>query len=123
MRIIKRKKGNKEYFYLQYSFRGDGKVITKEKYLGKEIPKDIEHLKVKLQEESKQELYKKLESIKKNFQEEWKKYPKSIKAKEMEEIAIAFTYNTNAIEGSTITLEEAREIIHDKIAPNKPLRD
>ena len=123
MRIIKRKKGNKEYFYLQYSFRGDGKVITKEKYLGKEIPKDIEHLKVKLQEESKQELYKKLESIKKNFQEEWKKYPKSIKAKEMEEIAIAFTYNTNAIEGSTITLEEAREIIHDKIDPNKPLRD
>ena len=123
MRIIKRKKGNKEYFYLQYSFRENSKVITKEKYLGKEIPEDIEHLKVKLQEESKQELYKKLESIKKNFQEEWKKYPKSIKAKEMEEIAIAFTYNTNAIEGSTITLEEAREIIHDKIAPNKPLRD
>ena len=123
MRIIKRKKGNKEYFYLQYSFRENSKVITKEKYLGKEIPKDIEHLKVKLQEESKQELNKKLESIKKNFQEEWEKYPESIKAKEMEEISIAFTYNTNAIEGSTITLEEAREIIHDKIAPNKPLRD
>jgi len=123
MRIIKRKKGNKEYFYLQYSFRENSKVITKEKYLGKEIPEDIEHLKVKLQEESKQELNKKLESIKKNFQEEWEKYPESIKAKEMEEISIAFTYNTNAIEGSTITLGEAREIIHDKIAPNKPLRD
>jgi hypothetical protein len=25
--------------------------------------------------------------------------------------------------GSTITLEEAREIIHDKISPNKSLRD
>ena len=29
----------------------------------------------------------------------------------------------SAIEGSTITLDEAKEIIHDKIAPNKPLRD
>ena len=31
--------------------------------------------------------------------------------------------NTNAIEGSKITLEETREIIEDKISPNKPLRD
>ena len=68
-------------------------------------------------------LNKKLEKIKENFLKEWKKLPESIKKKELEEIAIAFTYNTNAIEGSAITLEEAREIIHDKIAPNKPLRD
>jgi len=68
-------------------------------------------------------LDEKLESIKKNFQVEWKRVPESVKNKELEEISIAFTYNTNAIEGSTITLEEAREIIHDKIAPNKPLRD
>ena len=68
-------------------------------------------------------MYKKLELIKKNFQEEWKKIPESVKKKEKEEISIAFTYNTNAIEGSTITLEEARGIIHDKIAPNKQLRD
>lgn len=123
MRIIKRKKGNNEYFYLQYSFRKKGKVVTKEKYLGKEIPGNLEQIKANLQKESIESLYARLESIKKNFQEEWKKYPESIKIKEMEEIAIAFTYNTNAIEGSTITLEEAREIIHDKIAPNKPLRD
>ncbi len=123
MRIIKRKKGNNEYFYLQYSFRENGKVITREKYLGKKIPNNLEHIKQELQEKFKEDLYKRLESIKKNFQEEWKKYPESIKAKESEEISIAFTYNTNAIEGSTITLEEAKEIIHDKIAPNKPLRD
>src|SRR4030042_1168950 len=43
--------------------------------------------------------------------------------KELEEISIAFTYNTNAIEGSTITLEETREIIQENLAPNKPIRD
>lgn len=123
MRIIKRKKGKEEYFYLQHSFRKGGKVITKEKYLGKKIPKNIEEIKEKLKKELQKGLYKKLESIKKNFQKEWEKLPKSVKEKEKEEIAIAFTYNTNAIEGSTITLDETREIIHDKISPNKPIRD
>ncbi len=123
MRIIKRKKGKEEYFYLQYSFRKGKRVITKEKYLGKEIPKNIEEVKQEIQKEFKKELYKKLEKIKNSFQKEWGKYPESVKEKLKEEISIAFTYNTNAIEGSTITLEEAKEIIRDKISPNKPLRD
>jgi Fic family protein len=123
MRIISRKKGKNKYFYLQYSFRKEGKVITKEKYLGIEIPKNIEEIKKDIKREFEIDLLKKLELIKKNFQEEWKRIPVSVREKEKEEISIAFTYNTNAIEGSTITLEEAREIIHDKISPNKSLRD
>ncbi len=123
MRIIKRKKGNKEYLYLQHSFRKKGKVITKEKYLGVKIPKDIEKIKEGFSKELKSELYEKLEKIKKHFQEEWKRTPKTAREKELENLSIAFTYNTNAIEGSTITLEETREIIHDKIAPNRPIRD
>ena len=123
MRIIKRKKGKKEYFYLQHSFREKGGVITKEKYLGKAIPKDIESIIHKFRSEIQKNQYIKLEKIKKDFQKEWRKYPATIKDKEREEIAIAFTYNTNAIEGSTITLEETREIIQDKISPNKPLKD
>ena len=123
MRIIKRRKGKRDYFYLQHSFRKNRKVITKEKYLGKKLPKNIEKIKLEFNKEFQKELYKKLELIKKNFQQEWKRIPKDAKEKQKEEISIAFTYNTNAIEGSTITLEETREIISDKIAPNKPLRD
>jgi len=119
--MVIRKKG--KYFYLQRSYRGGNKVITKERYLGKEIPKNIEKIKQELRKESKKELYKKLEKIKESFQKEWGSYPESIKEKVKEQISISFTYNTNAIEGSTITLEEAREIIHDKVAPRKPLRD
>ena len=123
MRIIKRKKGNKEYFYLQHSSRKGKKIITKEKYLGIEVPKNIDDIISLFKKEVQRDVNKKLEAIKKHFQAEWKKIPKTAKEKELEEISIAFTYNTNAIEGSTITLEEAREIIHDKISPNKPLRD
>lgn len=123
MRIIKRKKGKKEYSYLQHSFRVKDNVITKEKYLGQKIPKNIEDIKKEFRNELSQEANKKLELIKDNFQKEWNRVPESVKEKELQEIAIAFTYNTNAIEGSTITLEETREIIEDKVSPNKPLRD
>jgi len=123
MKIIKRKKGNKEYFYLRYSYREEGKIINKEKYLGRKIPPNIKKIKKQIQKELKKDLCNKLEKIKTNFQKEWKRVPFNAKRRELEEISIAFTYNTNAIEGSTITLEEAREIIHDKISPNKPLRD
>src|SRR3989344_2261450 len=123
MHILKRKKGNQEYFYLQHSFRNNGKVITKEIYLGKKIPKNINEIKQKLEQENKKELYSKLEKIKSNFQKEWKKIPNSVREKELQEIAIVFTYNTNVIEGSTITLPETRQIIKDNIAPNKDLRD
>jgi len=123
MRIVTRKKGKKRYFYLQHSFREEGKVKTREIYLGKLLPKNIGQIEQKMKLESKKDLYKKLETIKANFQKEWKKYPQTVREKEKEEIAIAFTYNTNAIEGSTITLEEARGIIQDKIAPRKPLKD
>ncbi len=123
MRIIKRKKGNKDYHYLQHSFRKEGKVVTKEKYLGVEIPNNVKEIEGLFRNEINNELYHKLERIKKNFAEEWKRLPQSAKEREKEEIAIAFTYNTNAIEGSTITLQEAREIIQDNISPNKSLRD
>lgn len=123
MNIRKKSRGNKKYYYLEHSIRKGKKVLKKEKYLGSKIPKDIDKIKEMFAKELKSDLYKRLEKIRKQFQEEWKKLPKSVKEKQMEEMSIAFTYNTNAIEGSTITLEEAREIIHDKIAPNKPLRD
>jgi len=123
VRTIKRRKGKTEYFYLQHSYRKEGKVVTKELYLGKKIPDNIEEIKAKLMHEPHKALSEKLERIRNNFQKEWKNVPPSAKQKDMQEIAIAFTYNTNAIEGSTITLEEARLIIEDKVAPNKSIRD
>jgi len=123
MKIVTKKKGGKKYLYLKHSFREGNRVLTKEKYLGLEIPKNIENIISNFKKDVELELNKKLELIKDNFQADWKRIPESARKKELEEISIAFTYNTNAIEGSTITLEEAREIIHDKISPNKPLKD
>ncbi|MCX6750074.1 MAG: hypothetical protein NTZ83_01310, partial [Candidatus Pacearchaeota archaeon] len=122
--IIRQKiRGKKKYYYLEHSIRKKNRIIKKERYLGTEIPKDIDKIKEDFLKELKIDLYKKLERIRENFQSEWKRIPESAREKELEEISIAFTYNTNAIEGSTITLEEAREIIQENLAPNKPIRD
>lgn len=125
MRIIKRKKGNEKFYYIQHSFRKNGKVVTREKYIGKYLPdeRELEKIKGEMLMSKNLELIHKLEEIKKNFQKEWTNFPTSAKEKVLEQVAVAFTYNTNAIEGSKITLEETREIIEDKISPNRPLRD
>ncbi len=123
MKIIKKKVRNKEYYYLKHSFRIDGRIINKEEYLGNQIPKNIGERVYKFNKKNSLSLEKKLISIKRHFQSEWKKTPPSAKEKELKEIALAFTYNTNAIEGSKITLEEVREIVENNISPNKPLRD
>ena len=81
MRIIKRKKGGKEYYYLQHSVRKGNKVITREKYLGIKIPEDIENIKSNFMKMFEKNLMLKIESIKANFQKEWEKYPNSIKEK------------------------------------------
>ncbi len=123
MRVITRKIGNENYYYLQFVYRTKNKVAVKEKYLGKQIPKNIKQIEEDFIKEIRKPIYEKLEKIKQNFRKEWHKYPISAREKELHEIAIAFTYNTNAIEGSTITQHEVREITQDNIAPNKSLRD
>jgi Fic family protein len=111
------------YYYLKHSYRKGNRIITKEKYIGKEIPKDIEARKQSFLLETKKELYSKLNRIRKEYKKEWKTYPPSVKKEILIDLSIDFTYNTNAIEGSTITKEETEDIIRRKLAPNKLIRD
>ena len=107
MKVVK----HNSYYHLGHSFRHEGRVIYKEKYLGKELPKNLEEIKEIFLRECMQEgIFKKLRLIQKNFSKEWKKYPESIKKEILIDLSISFTYNTNAIEGSTLTLEETRGV-------------
>ena len=120
MRILQRKGS----YYLQHSFRKNNKVITRELHLGEKLPENIEDIKKDfLQSCRKEAFYDVFEKIKTNFQKEWASYPQSIQKKVLQQFAVDFTYNTNAIEGSTITLNETRELVDKKVSPNKPLAD
>ncbi len=112
------------FYYLSHSFRKQGKVVNKKMYLGNQVPENIEELKQQLLEQCmKESIFQELKKIKKNYTYEWKKLPESIKKKRMIQFSIDMTYNSNAIEGSTITKEETEDIIERQIAPNKSLID
>ena len=122
--IRKKAVGGNSYFYLEHSFRKNGKVEKRELYLGKEIPKNVE----KIKREFISEIYNKkwlnkLNKIKENYSKEQKKTPDSAKEKEMENFMIKFTYNTQRIEGSKLTLRDTANLLEKGETPKKPLRD
>ncbi|MCH7850242.1 MAG: Fic family protein [Nanoarchaeota archaeon] len=123
--IEKQIKGEKKYFYLAHSYRDGKKIKKKRTYLGGLVPKDIEEKKKNFMQEFYAEKFlKSIDLIKKNFNVEYKKMPSSAKEKSKENFAIKFTYNTQRIEGSTLTLKETANLLEDNITPSsKPLGD
>lgn len=114
----------KKYYYLRHSFKVDGKTRVREKYLGKDIPKDIEEQKKRLEEDMKKVIwFSKIDDIKKNFDKNFNAMPISAQEKYIKQFAIRFTYNTGRIEGSTLTEKEIADLLEEGIAPNKPIRD
>lgn len=121
--IVKRKRGKSTFYYLQHKIRHNNK--QKEIYLGKTIPENIEQIKHEfLLDFYREQWVPKLKLIQRNYKKNARKIPKSILQKELEEFSIRFTYNTQKIEGSTLTLRETSELILNGITPsNKPKND
>lgn len=117
--------GKRTYYYLEHSIRKNGKIQKKEKYLGKKVPKNIEEIKKEfLSEIYKEKWFKFFDKIKRNFSKEQKLMPKPAKEKETENFMIKFTYDTNRIEGSKLTLRETADLLERGITPKaKPIHD
>lgn len=123
--IRKRTVKGQTYYYLEHSYREGKKVQKKELYLGNKIPKNIEEIKTKLLDDIyKEKWYADADRIKKNFSREQRTIPKSVKEKELQTFVTRFTYNTQRIEGSTLTRRETADLLERGITPtSKPLRD
>lgn len=125
MDIQRKEVKGKVYYYLEHSFRLNGRVEVASKYLGSEIPKNIEELKFELLNKVNQKKwFDDLNNIKKNFSEEFIQYPTAAKSKYFENFAIKFTYDSTKIEGSTLTLKETSLLLQEGITPrNRPIKD
>ena len=123
--LVKKVIREQEYYYLEHTFREKDAVKKKTIYIGKTVPKDVE----KLKREFLTEIYKKkwllsIDKIKENHAKEMKSMPESLKEKYMETFAIKFTYDTQRIEGSKLTLKETADLLERGITPKaKPLSD
>src|SRR3989344_8120425 len=117
--------GNKAYYYLEHSYRVNKKIRKKEKYLGKTIPKNLKRQKIEfINEIYKEKWFDIFDKIKQNFAKEQNKTPSSAKEKEIEAFTTHFTYDTNRIEGSKLTLRETADLLERGITPKeKSLRD
>lgn len=112
------------YYYLEHSFRKNGKIEKQEIYLGKEIPKDIDKIKNKLISDILYENWlKKFNKIRETYSNEYKQTPLSAREKETENFMIKFTYNTQRIEGSKLSLRDTANLLKKGITPKKPLDD
>jgi len=118
-------KGKKEYFYLVHSYRDGGKVMKKQTYLGNSVPEDIEERKKEFMQEFYQKKFlKDISEIGRAFKTEYNSMPKSAREKSIGTFAVKFTYNTQRIEGSTLTLKETANLLDNQITPSsKPLKD
>ncbi len=123
--IKKREIGKQTYYYLEHTIRKKSKVQIRELYLGKKIPKNIEELKRKfLSDIYKEKWHPLLNKIKEGFSKEVRRMPQSAREKEIETFTIRFTYDTQRIEGSRLTLRETADLLEGGITPKaKPMAD
>lgn len=123
---IKEKNG-KKYYYRVLSVRKGAKINKKRVYLGVDLNK-AKILK-KEAEADRELLY--LNNILKNeevkelnrIQKEYLKQPKENLLNRYEAFTADFTYNSTAIEGNTLTLQETAQLLFEGITPRKSLRE
>ena len=123
--VKKRVIGGRTYYYLEHSVRMNGRVEKKETYLGKALPKKIEEIKRDfLHDIYEERWFKTFDSIRRNFAKERKLMPKSAWEEELRKFSVRFTYDTQRIEGSALTLRETANLLEIGLTPlGKPVQD
>ncbi len=137
--LAKQKKGKQEYYYLVENIQiAPGKRKQIRKYIGTERPSEtkLQVLMAQFEEEVEKEkiklhgfhyltLYeiKEINEINKGFWARYNKQNKTVQEQFDQNFVMTFVFNSNSIEGSTLTPKEVELLLKENIAPNKPLED
>ncbi len=106
------------YYYLEHSVRIGKKVRKKRKYLGKKKPDNLGDIKRQFTEEIyAQEWYPLFTKLRESYSDELKKMPEIAKEKMIEAFMVAFTYDTQRIEGSRLSFRDTGQVLLEKTAP------
>ncbi len=126
VRVGKKKSlGGGTYYYLEHTVRDGTKRTTRSKYLGRRLPRDIERKKRDFASSlDKAKWFDGFDEIRRNYNKEVRSTPSSAREKALREFSVRFTYDTQRIEGSTLTLRETALLLDDKVSPGgKPIAD
>ena len=125
MDVQRRIRGRNSYYYLVYSYREGQKVRKIERYLGRKLPATLSQVEEELgQEAITKQWGVQLEHIRREYSDDLGRMPPVIREKELNTFAINFTYDSNRIEGSSLTRQETASLLEHGITPNnRPLSD
>lgn len=125
VRLAKRNLKGGTYYYLEHTVRDRGRRSTKSRYVGRRIPGNIDAIRRSfLFELDKAKWFDRFEEVKRNYATALKETPKSGVEKGYQEFSIRFTYDTQRIEGSTLTLRETARLLEEGVSPSgRPIRD
>ncbi len=102
------------FYYMKHHIQGK----EKRKYLGKIIPKDITiRKKMFLKEFYCEDWDRDVQKIIKNFKKTATSIERSIQLKNFTSFGIAFTYNTQRIEGSSLTKKDTQNLLVHGLTP------
>lgn len=123
--VKKKVVGTRQYFYLQHTIRTAEGFEAREKYLGPELPANLDEVKrAFLAEISRERWYPLLEAIRSNYARELRTMSKSALEKNARFFATKFTYDTNRIEGSSLTYRETADLLERGLSPkSRPVAD
>ena len=113
------------YHYLVQTFRWEGAIRKKQVYLGTTIPPNLDGIRSSLEAEIWRDTwFRQFDRIRAGYQERLRTVPRSVQEQDRDEFILDFTYNTNRIEGSSLSLEDTRKLLTRGISPRfKPYHD
>lgn len=113
------------YYYLDQAYRWGGRVRKKQVYLGLAVPPDLSRHRAALEQAVWAETYLRLfDRIRRGYWKRLRVVPRSVQVSEGEDFVLRFTYDTNRIEGSTLTLDDTRKLLARGVSPaGKPYSD
>ena len=124
VRIKTVSRNDRVYYTLSHTLRKGKKTTSRSRYLGTEIPTNIVSIIAQFRHELFLELWEQqFSTLKQNYQQMLKNMPLSAVEKFHTEFLVRFTYNSNRIEGSTLTLRETAQLLLENSAPNRSLAE
>lgn len=137
--LTKQRKGENAYYYLVENIPlGNGRRKQLREYIGNQQPSEtkLQVLMAKFEEKIEAEKIKlhghhyltneeinEIDEINNEFWKRYNKQNKTVQEQFDQNFVMAFVYNTNSIEGSTLSPKEVELLLSEDIAPNKPLDD
>ncbi|MFA5357902.1 MAG: Fic family protein [archaeon] len=137
--LAKQKKGKSTYYYLVENLQvGKGRRKQVRKYLGNKEPSEtklqllIAEFEKEVEKEKQQvsgfhyitkDEIKEIDETNNAFWRRYKKQNSSVREDFDQNFVMAFVFNSNSIEGSTLSPKEVELLLSENISPNKALED